>query len=145
VQLLPRQYPLSPAWRWTSFAVWASKVVRGTKRRWSAVFTRRKRSLRTRRLEPETEIDQGNPAYPEPEVAEYPTAARLYIRFLASGTTLSRKRTIVLITASRTWAQSEGGHPSRVMTRSGRLRDCALIGAGAIPRRGHDCQHAIPR
>ena len=31
MQLLPRQYPLSPAWRWTSFAVWASKVVPGTK------------------------------------------------------------------------------------------------------------------
>jgi hypothetical protein len=49
------------------------------------------------------------------------------------------------ITASTTWAQSERGHPSRVMTGSSRLRDCALIGAGAIPRRGHDYQHAIPR
>jgi hypothetical protein len=32
----------------------------------------------------------------EPEVAEYPTAVRLYIRFLATSTTLSRKGTMVL-------------------------------------------------
>jgi hypothetical protein len=33
---------------------------------------------------------------PEPKVAEYPTAACLYIRFLATSTTLSRKETIIL-------------------------------------------------
>jgi hypothetical protein len=32
----------------------------------------------------------------EPKVAEYPTAAYLYIRFLATSTTLSRKGAIVL-------------------------------------------------
>jgi len=32
----------------------------------------------------------------EPEIAEYPTAVRLYNRFLATSTTLSRKGTIVL-------------------------------------------------
>jgi hypothetical protein len=32
----------------------------------------------------------------EPEVAEFPTAVRLYNRFLATSTTLSRKGTIVL-------------------------------------------------
>jgi hypothetical protein len=32
----------------------------------------------------------------EPEVAEYPRAACLYIRFLATSKTLSRKGTIVL-------------------------------------------------
>ena len=32
----------------------------------------------------------------EPEIAEYPTAVRLYNRFLAASTTLSRKGTIVL-------------------------------------------------
>jgi hypothetical protein len=52
----------------------------------------------------------------EPKVAEYPTAACLYIRFLATSTTLSRKGRSCCITASTTWAQSERGHPSRVMT-----------------------------
>jgi hypothetical protein len=54
VQRLPGQCPLSPVWRWTSSAVCASKVVRGTKSfAGSAEVSRRKGSVRTRRLEPE--------------------------------------------------------------------------------------------
>jgi hypothetical protein len=82
---------------YTSFAVWASKAVRGTKSFAGPLkFPGVNGSLRTRRLEPETEIDQGDPAYPGTQVAEYPTAACLYTGFLATSTTLSRKGTIVL-------------------------------------------------
>jgi hypothetical protein len=82
---------------YASFAVWASKVVRGTKsfagllkfpgvndlhelEGWNPKLTLIREILLTR----------------EPKVAEYPTAACVYIRFLATNTTLSRKGTTVL-------------------------------------------------
>jgi hypothetical protein len=76
---------------YTSFAVWASKVVRGTKSVAGVLKFPGVSSVRTRRLELETDIDQGDSAYPDPRLPEYPTAIRLYTRFLATSAILSRK------------------------------------------------------
>jgi hypothetical protein len=45
---------------------------------------------------PTLKLIRKTPLTREPEVAEYPRAACLYIRFLATSKTLSRKGTIVL-------------------------------------------------
>ena len=82
---------------YTSFAVWASKHVPGT----SSVAG----LLKFPGVDDPRELEHWNPKLKlireilltrEPEVAEYPTAVRLYNRFLATSTTLSRKGTIVL-------------------------------------------------
>jgi O-methyltransferase involved in polyketide biosynthesis len=82
---------------YTSFAVWATKHVPGT----SSVAG----LLKFPGVDDPRELERWNPKLKlireilltrEPEVAEYPTAIRLYNRFLATSTTLSRKGTIVL-------------------------------------------------
>ena len=82
---------------YTSFAVWASKVVRGTK---SVAGL-----LKFPGLDDPREPESWNPKLKlireilltrEPEIAEFPTAVRLYNRFLATSAALSRKGTIVL-------------------------------------------------
>ena len=82
---------------YTSFAVSASKVVRGTKS-FAGL-------LKFPGVNDPYELEGWNPKLKlireilltrEPEVAAYPTAVRLYIRFLVTSTTLSRKGTIVL-------------------------------------------------
>jgi hypothetical protein len=82
---------------YTSLAVWASKVVRGTKSfagllKFPGVNDPDELEGWTPKLKLIREILLTR----EPEVAEYPTAARLYTRFLATSTTLSRKGAIVL-------------------------------------------------
>ena len=82
---------------YTSFAVWATKHVPGT----SSVAG----LLKFPGVDDPRELERWNPKLKlireilltrEPEVAEYHTAIRLYNRFLATSTTLSRKGTIVL-------------------------------------------------
>jgi O-methyltransferase involved in polyketide biosynthesis len=82
---------------YTSFAVWASKHVRGT----SSVSG----LLKFPGVDDPRELEQWIPKLKlirkilltrEPEFAQYPTAVRLYNRFMATSTTLSRKGTIVL-------------------------------------------------
>jgi hypothetical protein len=87
---------------YTSFAIWASKIVRGTK------------SVAGRAEVPGAddpyELERGNSKLKlirevlltrEREVAELPTAIRLYNRLLATSTALSRKGRASWITASR--------------------------------------------
>ena len=82
---------------YTSFAVWASKHVPGTE---SVAGL-----LKFPGVDDPRELERWNPKLKlireilltrEPEIAEYPTAVRLYNRLLATSTTLSRKGTIVL-------------------------------------------------
>jgi O-methyltransferase involved in polyketide biosynthesis len=82
---------------YTSFAVWASKHVPGT----SSVSG----LLKFPGVDDPRQLEDWNPKLKlireillarEPEVAEYPTAVRLYNRLMATSTTLSRKGTIVL-------------------------------------------------
>jgi O-methyltransferase involved in polyketide biosynthesis len=82
---------------YTPFAVWASKHVPGT----SSVSG----LLKFPGVNDPRELESWNPKLKlireilltrEPEVAEYPTAVRLYTRFMATSTSLSRKGTIVL-------------------------------------------------
>jgi O-methyltransferase involved in polyketide biosynthesis len=82
---------------YTPFAVWASEHVPGTK---SVAGL-----LKFPGVEDPRELERWNPKLKlireilltrEPEVAEFPTAVRLYTRLLATSTTLSRKGTIVL-------------------------------------------------
>jgi O-methyltransferase involved in polyketide biosynthesis len=82
---------------YTSFAVWASKHVPGT----SSVAG----LLKFPGVDDPKELELWNPKLKlireilltrEPEIAEYPTAVRLYDRLMATSTALSRKGTIVL-------------------------------------------------
>jgi O-methyltransferase involved in polyketide biosynthesis len=82
---------------YTSFAVWASKHVPVTE---SVAGL-----LKFPGFDDPRELERWNPKLKlvreilltrEPEIAEYPTAVRLYNRLLATSTTLSRKGTIVL-------------------------------------------------
>jgi O-methyltransferase involved in polyketide biosynthesis len=82
---------------YTSFAVWATKHVPGT----SSVAG----LLKFPGVNDPRELERWNPKLKlireilltrEPEIADYPTAVRLYNRLMATSTTLSRKGTIVL-------------------------------------------------
>jgi O-methyltransferase involved in polyketide biosynthesis len=82
---------------YTSFAVWASKHVPGT----SSVSG----LLKFPGVDDPRQLEDWNPKLKlireillarEPEIAEYPTAVRLYNRLMATSTSLSRKGTIVL-------------------------------------------------
>ena len=82
---------------YTKFAIWATNHVPST----SSVSG----LLKIPGVDDPRELERWNPKLKlireilltrEPEVAEYPTAIRLYNRFLATSTTLSRKGTIVL-------------------------------------------------
>ena len=82
---------------YTKFAIWASKHVPST----STVSA----LLEFPGVDDPRELESWNPKLKlireilltrEPEIADYPTAVRLYNRFLATSTTLSRKGTIVL-------------------------------------------------
>ena len=82
---------------YTSFAVWASKHVPGTSSlsgllKFPGVDDPRKLEDWNPKLKLIREILLAR----EPEVADYPTAVRLYNRLMATSTTLSRKGTIVL-------------------------------------------------
>jgi O-methyltransferase involved in polyketide biosynthesis len=82
---------------YTPFAVWASEHVPGTKSvsgllKFPGVYDPRELESWNPKLKLIREILLTR----EPEIAEYPTAVRLYNRFLATSTTLSRKGTIVL-------------------------------------------------
>ena len=82
---------------YTRFAVWASKHVPGT----SSVSG----LLKFPGVDDPRQLEDWNPKLKlireillarEPEIAEYPTAVRLYNRLMATSTSLSRKGTIVL-------------------------------------------------
>ncbi|HEY6687847.1 MAG TPA: class I SAM-dependent methyltransferase, partial [Propionibacteriaceae bacterium] len=82
---------------YTSFAVWATKHVPGT----SSVAG----LLKFPGVNDPRELERWNPKLKlireillarEPEIADYPTAVRLYNRLMATSTTLSRRGTIVL-------------------------------------------------
>jgi len=82
---------------YTKFAIWATKHVPST--------TSVAGLLEFPGVDDPRELESWNPKLKlireilltrEPEIAEYPTAVRLYNRFLATSTTLSRKGTIVL-------------------------------------------------
>ena len=82
---------------YTRFAVWASKHVPGT----SSVSG----LLKFPGVDDPRQLEDWNPNLKlireillarEPEIAEYPTAVRLYNRLMATSTSLSRKGTIVL-------------------------------------------------
>ena len=82
---------------YTHFAVWASTVVPGTKSvsgllKFPGVDDPRELETWIPRLKLIREILLTR----EPEIADYPTAVRLYNRFLATSVALSRKGTIVL-------------------------------------------------
>jgi hypothetical protein len=82
---------------YASFAVWASKVVRGTKSfAGPLTFPGVNDPYELGGWNPKLKLIREILLTREPEVAEYPTAARRYIRFLVTSTTLSRKGTIVL-------------------------------------------------
>jgi len=92
-----RHRPPSTGTTYTSFAVWASRHVPGT----SSVAG----LLKFPGVDDPRELEHWNPKLKlireilltrEPEIAEYPTAVRLYNRLMATSTTLSRKGTIVL-------------------------------------------------
>jgi hypothetical protein len=117
---------------YTSFAVSASKHVPGT----SPVAG----LLKFPGVDEPSELEHWNPKLKlirETEVAEYPTAVRLYNRLLATSTTLSRKGTIVL--HYRFWEQTSlycavrHRHivPSRPARRYGRM----LAHSGSVPFR----------
>jgi O-methyltransferase involved in polyketide biosynthesis len=82
---------------YTKFTIWATKHVPST--------TSVAGLLEFPGVDDPRELESWNPKLKlireilltrEPEIAEYPTAVRLYNRFLATSTTLSRKGTIVL-------------------------------------------------
>lgn len=82
---------------YTKFAIWATKHVPST--------TSVAGLLEFPGVDDPRELESWNPKLKlireilltrEPEIADYPTAVRLYNRFLATSTTLSRKGTIVL-------------------------------------------------
>ena len=92
---------------YTSFAIWASRHVPGT----SSVAG----LLKFPGVDDPRELEHWNPKLKlireilltrEPEIAEYPTAVRLYNRLMATSTTLSRKGPSSCTTASRTGAVS---------------------------------------
>jgi hypothetical protein len=78
-------------------AVGASKVVRGTKSFAGLLkFSGVKDPYEFEGWNPKLKLIREILLTREPKVAEYPTDACLYIRFLATSTTLSRKGTIIL-------------------------------------------------
>jgi len=82
---------------YTSFAVWASKVVRGTKSFVGLLkFPGVKGPYELEGWNPKLKLIREILLTREPEVAEYPTAVRVYTRFRATSAILSRKGTIVL-------------------------------------------------
>jgi hypothetical protein len=101
---------------YTSLAIWASKVVRGTKSVAGQLkFPGVKDPYELEGWNPKLKLIREVLLTREPEVAGFPTAVRLYIRFLVTSTTLSRMGTSVLHYRFQNWA-SEQGHPPKVMT-----------------------------
>jgi hypothetical protein len=103
---------------YTGFAVWASKAVRGTKSfAESAEFSGVNGPYELEGWNLKLKLIRGDPAYPGTRGAEYPRTARLSTSdFSPQAQPCPGRGRSSCITASTTWAQSERGHPSRVMT-----------------------------